>query len=70
MRRSLCPSQTNNPLRRLNNEQNAIIHNDNNNISDKDTVTISRLPLFGFLEIPASLNKQFKLPSGCTITEK
>ncbi len=42
--------------------------------SEKDgnngEITISRLPLFGFLEIPEALNKQFKIPSGCVLTEK
>ena len=31
---------------------------------------ISRLPLFNFLEIPDHLNKQFKVPAGCVVTEK
>jgi DNA repair and recombination protein RAD54 and RAD54-like protein len=37
---------------------------------DSGDITISRMPLFGFLEIPEALNKQFKIPSGCLITEK
>ncbi len=35
-----------------------------------DEMTIRRMPMFGFLEIPDNLNKQFKIPSGCIITEK
>lgn len=39
--------------------------------SDRDNeVTIARMPMFGFLEIPETLNKQFKIPAGCVITEK
>jgi hypothetical protein len=33
-------------------------------------ITITRIPMFGFLEVPDSLRKQFKVPSGCKITEK
>lgn len=35
-----------------------------------DEVTIQRLPLFGFLSIPNDLKKQFKIPSGCVISEE
>ena len=28
------------------------------------------MPLFGFLEIPDALNKQFKVPSGCKLTKE
>jgi hypothetical protein len=37
---------------------------------DDDSTIIQRLPLFGFLEIPKELNKQFKVPSGCVLSEK
>ena len=32
-------------------------------------VIIERLPLFSFLTIPDDLNKQFKIPEGCVVTE-
>ena len=38
---------------------------------DKGMITIRRLPLFDFLEIPAALSEtQYKVPSGCIITKK
>jgi hypothetical protein len=33
-------------------------------------ITIQRVPLFGFLSIPDELRRQFKIPSGCVITEE
>jgi len=70
MRRSLCPSQ-----KIINNNKNNVSSNANTNISvdrnnDNNEVIISRLPLFGFLEIPKSLSQQFRIPSGCIISEK
>ena len=35
-----------------------------------DDVVIKRMPLFGFLSIPDSLNRQFRLPKGCVVTQK
>jgi hypothetical protein len=70
MRRSLCPSQ-----KIINNNKNNISSNTNTNISvdrnnNNNEVIISRLPLFGFFEIPKSLSQQFRIPSGCIISEK
>lgn len=67
MRRSLCPSQKGkNPQLDISNRTN---NNIKKNDNDKNTV-ISRLPLFGFLEIPDNLNKQFILPAGQLCTKK
>ena len=41
-------------------------HSNNNN----NDVVINRMPLFGFLEIPDSLNRQFVLPKGCVVTKE
>jgi len=42
-----------------------------NNKDESNMITIRRLPLFDFLEIPEGLSKtQFKVPSGCVVTEK
>lgn len=63
MRRSLAPSQRGSkPLVAVPVEKKP--QNDGNQI------TISRMPMFGFLQIPEALNKQFKVPSGCVITEE
>lgn len=35
-----------------------------------DSETIQTMPLFGFLSIPDSMKRQFKVPSGCRITEQ
>jgi SNF2 family DNA or RNA helicase len=68
MRRSLCPSQKGkNPS--IDTSKRTVTSNNNNNKSNDDTV-ISRLPLFGFLEIPDNLNKQFILPAGQLCTKK
>ena len=47
-------------------------NNNNNNTkpSNDGLVTIQRLPLFDFLQIPENLHRQFKVPSGCVITKK
>eukprot|EP01038_Epipyxis_sp_PR26KG_P013185 gene13185-17668_t len=63
MRRSLAPSTVRNSISisssdDRNNNKTKIPNNDENE------VTIRRLPLFGFLEIPDNLSKQFKIPSG------
>lgn len=44
--------------------------NSNDKDDSSEQITIKRLPLFGFLSIPESLNKQFRVPTGCVITEK
>ncbi|KAJ1439365.1 hypothetical protein B484DRAFT_427724 [Ochromonadaceae sp. CCMP2298] len=36
---------------------------------DEGDVVIQRMPLFGFLTIPKALSQQFKIPSGCKLTE-
>jgi hypothetical protein len=65
MRRSLAPSQAFQKRKEPSQTIQVSTHKKND-----DQVTISRLPLFGFLEIPEVLNKQFKVPSGCIITEE
>jgi hypothetical protein len=69
MRRSLAPSQILKPKEPsdISKQSNA---GDKNASSEDGMVTIQRLPLFGFLEIPQALSKQFKIPSGCVLTEK
>ena len=37
---------------------------------DGDDVVIGRMPLFDFLEIPDSINQQFRLPQGCVVTKE
>ena len=67
MRRSLAPSQI------LKQKDAPTIHSETKKegASDSDgMVMIQRLPLFGFLEIPKDLSKQFKVPAGCILTEK
>jgi hypothetical protein len=73
MRRSLAPSQ-----RGLCKPQSGGGSGDDSNKKDtnnspsgrNDDMVISRMPMFGFLEIPENLKKQFKVPTGCIITEK
>lgn len=69
MRRSLAPSQVlklkDGPTDRT--ERSGA---DAPVLDDDGMTTIQRLPLFGFLEIPKEFNKQFKVPSGCVLTEK
>lgn len=71
MRRSLAPSQRNKPVLDQNDATakpaSSTKLSESNN---KDEMTIERMPMFGFLEIPEGLNKQFKVPSGCEITEE
>jgi hypothetical protein len=43
---------------------------DGNNGSEDGEMIIERMPMFGFLEIPSALNKQFRVPAGCVITKK
>ena len=67
MRRSFAPSQ-------LHRQRDAPVKSTSNSTYKEnqtdDMVTIERLPLFGFLEVPQELTKQFKIPSGCIVTEK
>ncbi len=69
MRRSLAPSQRGQLANDIN-KGGTSKTTTNANAVVKEDVMISRLPLFGFLEIPEALNKQFKIPSGCIITER
>lgn len=75
MRRSHAPSvlATKKPTDSWNQSSSAKLQGKNNDKAsdgDGDVITIKRMPLFGFLEIPEALNKQFKIPSGCVITQK
>ena len=66
MRRSLAPSQF-----KVNSLSSSNVINDTKNgLDDKNQQIIRRLPLFNFLQIPENLNKQFKIPNGCIITER
>lgn len=75
MRRSLAPSQRNKLLLNDGDSNSAVNQAVRRNLNASDagpggTTTISRMPLFGFLEIPEKLNRQFRVPTGCVITEK
>lgn len=39
-------------------------------VKESDDMVIGRMPLFDFLEIPDSINKQFTLPQGCIVTKE
>ena len=71
MRRSLAPSQKSlaGPSNhgKIKPEARRESHGRGGNGAD---ITISRMPLFGFLHIPDTLNKQFKIPSGSVITDE
>lgn len=43
---------------------------DQDGVDSNGMITIQRVPLFGFLSIPDELRRQFKIPSGCVITEE
>jgi hypothetical protein len=78
MRRSLAPSQRTN----ITNQESTLCargtlsslslkgRNENPKCNKKDEIVIQRMPMFGFLEIPDDLRKQFKVPTGCVITDK
>ena len=70
MRRSLAPSQKHKLLENKSAGTGSGRTNPTANANDDDMVTIQRMPLFGFLEIPKSLSQQFKVPTGCVLTEK
>ena len=42
----------------------------NRHSAEEDMTTIQTMPLFGFLSIPDAMKRQFKVPSGCEITER
>ena len=73
MRRSLAPSQI---KKRTSLGSSSVVKDEESSVNggsdqgNTDTVTIQRLPLFGFLSIPNELKKPFKLPTGCVITEE
>ena len=79
MRRSLAPSQKN-VARPVDSQQRR--HTIGGSVSsgrpsrsataakDGDDMVIGRLPMFEFLEIPDSINKQFRLPQGCIVTKE
>lgn len=69
MRRSLAPSQVKKRVS-LGDSYSCQEASNANSSENNEDITISRLPLFGFLEIPETLNKQFRVPSGCLISEK
>lgn len=66
MRRSLAPSQKG----RITTVPPEGTASTKKGKDSEDEITIQRMPMFGFLEVPESMNKQFKVPSGCVITEK
>lgn len=70
MRRSLAPSQRNKPILGQNDQVKPASTTKSSESNESDEMTIQRMPMFGFLEIPEGLNKQFKVPSGCEITEE
>jgi hypothetical protein len=65
MRRSLAPSQYKAHTSATNAENKGF-----DGFDDKNQQIIRRLPLFSFLQIPENLNKQFKIPKGCIITDR
>ena len=69
MRRSLAPSQIS---QRSSLPSLTVVEKKRaNDETENGMITIRRLPLFDFLEIPEALSKtQFKVPSGCIVTEK
>ena len=79
MRRSLAPSQKN-VARPADGQQRRHTIGGSMNCSrpsrntsqakEGDDMVIGRMPLFDFLEIPDSINKQFRLPQGCIVTKE
>ena len=75
MRRSLAPSQIKKFIDETQNGDKTCTATSNGQRGTrggdgKTDITITTLPMFGFLEIPENLNKQFKIPSGCVITDE
>ena len=79
MRRSYAPSQVRqrtslgNPSKAKTQHQACgpgPAHPDQTKQASDSTTTIQRMPLFGFLSIPNDLKKQFKIPTGCVISEE
>ena len=66
MRRSLAPSV----LKPNGASSHSTVRRSDPSNSEDGTVTIQRMPLFGFLSIPDELKRQFKVPTGCVITEQ
>jgi len=68
MRKSLAPSQLS---KKTICEDGIGIQKSSKQDHEKGMITIRRMPLFDFLEIPAALSEiQYKVPSGCIITKK
>lgn len=75
MRRSFAPSQVKQRASlgssgRTDAKSTSKSNNNRSAGEDEEYNTIQRLPLFGFLSIPNDLKKQFKIPSGCVISEE
>ena len=76
MRKSQAPSQLRLRLENSSfnpenvNNSKSSIGLKNNSENEENSQTIQRLPLFGFLEIPNNLRKQYVVPAGCQITKR
>lgn len=74
MRRSLAPSQLEQRRKSGNLLPTSVCNSNschkNSDANSDGSITIQRLPLFGFLSIPDRLHQQFVVNSGSTITEK
>ena len=82
MRRSLCPSQivkakndgrnssSTDSTRNNVSENTAGSSLVNKNSNNNDDIVIARMPLFGFLQVPDNLRKEFRIPNGCKITKQ
>lgn len=78
MRRSLAPSQKNVEKPALGLQRRHTIGSTSNSRPtrscgqerDANDMVIGRMPLFDFLEIPDSINQQFRLPQGCVVTKE
>jgi hypothetical protein len=73
MRRSLAPSTQSASRKDVGDSAKCdlVASRNGDKMDDGDgEIVIERLPMFGFLEIPSALNKQFRVPTGCIITKK
>ncbi len=68
MRRSSCPSQQ----LKLNIISGSNLNDQSSDKSQANSndIVISRQPMFKFLEVPETLCKQFRIPSGCRVTSQ
>ena len=69
MRRSLAPTQLHRQNINEDSGKTELVQKDIK-CNEPNMLEIRRMPLFDFLHIPESLNRQFKVPTGCVITEK